>query len=195
MITFPAERPAGLKRHPIRAGTDLWRIDKSEPATWTWAGFATPCYRFDPTSGAFRTRYAGTRRHGAARERYAGTCRVIPAAHADDHLVHLRTTRSLRVLDLRGERTQDLLGVDDQINTSRSADHFAACQDLADAAPRWWDDLDGILYRSRTTPQDSTNLAFWSLDGFEVDATRLGDATEFLADLVLHRRFTVDFAF
>ncbi len=177
------------------AGSEFWRFDRSAPDAWTWDGFPAPRYRFDPASGAFRVRYGATAPHGAARERYDGTGMVIPNAAADDNLVHLRTRRALKVLDMRGDRTQDQLRVDDQMNTSREPGRFATCQALADAARNWWDDLDGIVYRSRTTPASSTNLAFWSADPFDIDSVRLGDAADLLVDLVLRWRFTVDFDF
>lgn len=192
---FPGARPAGLARRSVRTPATYWRLDRSEADAWSWGGCPNPKHRFDPSSGAFRTRYAATRGHGAARERYAGTGRVIPAGDAGDHLVQLTTTRNLRVLDLRIAAVQDVLGVDDQINTSREPGIFVACQNLADVARGWWQELDGIVYRSRTTAQTATNLAFWSLDGFDVTSTPLGDATEFLSDLVLHHRFTVEFDF
>lgn len=189
---FPVARPAGLARRPITVPRTYWRLDSSAPDAWGWEGFATPRYRFDPTSGRFRTRYAASVDFGAARERYAATGRVIPAADLGDHLVRLTTTRVLRVLDLRTTKTQDLLGVDDQISTSREPHIFAACQGLADTCRGWWDDgLDGIVYRSRTTAQESSNVAFWSLDGFEVASMPLGEAGAFLDELILRHRFTI----
>lgn len=191
-LTFPQARPAGLARRAIAADRSFWRIDSSFPATWGWQGFAATRYRFDPASGEFRTRYAASADFGAARERYASSGRVIPAADLEHHLVQLTTTRVLRILDLRTTKTQDLLGVDDQINTSRAPHIFAGCQTLADSCRGWWEDgLDGIVYRSRTTAQESSNLAFWSLEGLEVMSTPLGEADAFLYDLILRHRFTI----
>lgn len=53
--------------------------------------------------------------------------------------------------------------------------------------------LDGIVYRSRTTSATSTNLAFWSIDGLDVDARELRSCSAELDDLVLHHHFTVGF--
>ena len=89
------------------------------PADWSWAGFPTARYRFDPESGAFRTRYAASALVGAFRERYRPTGLMIPADHAAHQLVRLVAARHLRVLDLRTEANLDVLGVDDQISTGQ----------------------------------------------------------------------------
>ncbi len=112
----PHQRPAGLRRRRIVAGTELWRIDARAPDDWQWDGFPQPRHRFDPASGAFRVRYAGRSVAGAARERYLLTGRYVPGDHAQHHLVRLVPDRDLRVLDLRSERNLDALGVDDQIS-------------------------------------------------------------------------------
>ena len=54
-------------------------------------------------------------------------------------------------------------------------------------------DLDAIAFRSRTTPERSFNLAFFSSDAFAADARPLVDCPDELADLVLHHHLTVDF--
>ncbi len=70
---------------------------------------------------------------------------------------------------------------------------WQACHRLADAARAWWPDLDGIVYRSRTTPATSADVAFWSIEGLASHTRELHTCTDELDDLVLHHRFTVDF--
>jgi hypothetical protein len=117
VVPFADDRPVGLRRRSIPAGGEIWRVDASPPAAWDWAGFPEPRSRFDPRSGAFRTRYAGATLLGAFRERYRSTGLVIPADHRTHHLVRLVSARNLRVLDLRTEKNLDVLQVDDQIST------------------------------------------------------------------------------
>ena len=93
VTAFPADRPVGLRRRQIAAGTDLWRIEATHPADWAWTGFPVPRYRFDPASGAFRVRYAGGSPAGAARERYRDSGLYIPDDHATHHLVRLVAAR------------------------------------------------------------------------------------------------------
>lgn len=193
---FPSERPVGLRRRSVPAGTGLWRIDGSHPAAWSWAGFPAPRSRFDPASGAFRTRYAGSSVAGAGRERYLSSGRLVPADHAGHHLVHLVANRPLRVLDLRTQANLDVLAVDDRVNTGREPQVWTTCNRLADAARHWWDELDGIVYRSRTTPQESVNFAFFSLDGLDLEDSReLRACPDELDGLVLHDRFTIGFPY
>lgn len=173
------------------AGTELWRVDAAAPADWRWSGFPEPKYRFDPRSGAFRTRYASTALVGAFRERYRPAGLLIPADHRHHHVVRLVATRKLSVLDLRTERNLDALGVDDQISTGQHAVIWDACHRLADAARHWWSDLDAIVYRSRTTPESSLNVAFFGSDAYDVESRELGGHDDLLADLVLHHEFTV----
>ena len=190
---YPPDRPGGLRRRSLRAGTELWRIDSTDPAAWVWGGFAAPRYRFDSATGACRTRYAGQSSHGAARERYLDTGLFIPTDHDEHLLVRLTTTRPFRVLDLRTESNLHALAADDRISTSHEPAVWQACHRLADAARAWWPDLDGIVYRSRTTPATSTNVAFWSIDGLDVDVHELRSCAAELDDLVLHHHFTVGF--
>jgi len=153
----------------------------------------SPRYRFDSATGVFRTRYAGQSIHGAARERYLDTGLFIPVDHDEHLLVRLTTSRLFRVLDLRTEANLDALDVDDRISTSHEPVVWQSCHRLADAVQSWWPDLDGIVYRSRTTPATSTNVAIWSTDGFDVEARELRSCATELDDLVLHHHFTVDF--
>ncbi|HTY31268.1 RES domain-containing protein [Mycobacterium sp.] len=188
---LPDARPVGLRRRHVTVGTEIWRVDATQPAVWTWKGFPDPRYRFDPASGAFRTRYGGSKLVGAFRERYRATGLVIPTDHATHHLVRLVAARYLRVLDLRTERNLDVLGVDDQISTGQHAQVWDTCHRLADAARRWWDQLDAIVYRSRTTPTTSTNFAFFANNAFAIESWPLADRTDILTDLVLRNGFTI----
>ncbi|HEX7322022.1 MAG TPA: RES domain-containing protein [Mycobacterium sp.] len=150
-----------------------------------------PRYRFDPESGAFRTRYAAGTLLGAFRERYRGTGLMIPADHAGQHLVQLTASRHLRVLDLRTDANLDALGVDDQISTGQHPAVWQTCHRLADAVRGWWDDLDAIAFRSRTTPENSVNFAFFAVDAFGAESWPLGERADVLTDLVLRHGFTV----
>ena len=95
------------------------------------------------------------------RERFDRVRRVVPTSALDAYLVELSGT--IRAVDLRRDQTLDALGLDDQINTSRAPDVWAACQLLADRIHDWFGDrCDGIAYRSRTTPERSANLAFFA---------------------------------
>lgn len=158
---------------------------------WVWGGFGAPRNRFDPESGRFRVRYAGLSIAGAARERYLATGRYIPVDHRGHHLVRLHARQPLTVLDLRTEANLDALGVDDRISTGREAAVWAAAHRLAGSARGWWDDLDGLIYRSRTTPSTSANLAFFSLEPFAAASRALVDATDVLTELVLNHGFTL----
>ncbi|PIB79632.1 RES family NAD+ phosphorylase [Mycobacterium celatum] len=191
---LPEARPVGLRRRRVEAGTELWRVEAAAPAEWTWDGFPTPRFRFDPESGAFRTRYATSTLVGAFRERYRPTGLMIPADHAAHYLVRLVAVRHLRVLDLRTEANLDVLHVDDQINTGQHPDVWGTCHRLADAVRRWWtgpDALDAIVYRPRTTPETSINYAFFALDAFTTSSSTLAERTDVLTELVLRHGFTV----
>ncbi|HTM85829.1 MAG TPA: RES domain-containing protein [Mycobacterium sp.] len=198
---LPAVRPTGLARRQLAAGTELWRLEAQAPQNWCWAGFPQPRFRFDPASGAFRTRYAGSTVAGAARERYRATGLLIPADHAEHHLVRLVAARPLRVLDLRTERNLDRLDLDDQISTGQHPAVWRTCQRLSDAVRRWWPDapddpaapdaLDALVYRSRTTPESSLNVAIFGADAFTAQSWPLAGRPDVLADLVLHHGFTV----
>lgn len=191
---LPEARPLGLRRRRVEAGTELSRVEAAPPAEWTWVGFPTARYRFDPESGAFRTRYAASTLVGAFRERYRPTGLAIPADHAGHQLVRLVAARHLRVLDLRTDANLDVLGVDDQINTGQHPDVWDTCHRLADAVMRWWpgsDALDALVYRPRSTPETSVNYAFFSLDAFRCQSWPLADRVDVLTNLVLHHGFTV----
>ena len=112
--SFREERPVGLRRRSFRAGTELWRIEATDPGRWTWVGHPEQRHRFDPASGAFRTRDAGQSFHGVARERYLDTGLFIPADHDEHWVVRLTTARRFSVLDLRTEANLAALAVDDR---------------------------------------------------------------------------------
>lgn len=190
-VSLPHARPVGLRRRRVSAGTEIWRVDATQPAAWTWEGFPGPRYRFDPASGAFRTRYSGSNLVGAFHERYRATGLVIPSDHTTHHLVRLVAARPLHVLDLRTKPNLHALAVDDQISTGQQAHLWDTCHRLADAATRWWDRLDAIVYRSCSTPVTSTNFAFFTHDAFAIESWPLADRTDILTDLVLRNGFTV----
>jgi hypothetical protein len=190
---LPVERPEGLSLLGLPTGSTFWRLDAEPPTAWSWEAFTSPRHRFDPADGSFRTRYASTRFYGAARERYLDTGRYIPASHAAHHVVRIEAGRPFRVLDLRNEHKLDLLGLDDRISTGHEPKVWAAAQLLATRAHGWWDRIDGIVYRARTTPSSTSNVAFWSLDGCRATSRPLVECTDELDDLVLRRDFTVDF--
>jgi hypothetical protein len=125
------------------------------------------------------------------RERFDATGRIVSPAELDLQLVEL--VGPLRVLDLRLERNLDALGLDDQINTSRAPGVWAACQLLVDLLVEWYGErCHGIVYRSRTTPQRSANLAFLAAAPLVPRALgRLGDRHDLLAACVLSDGFTV----
>lgn len=69
----------------------------------------------------------------------------------------------MRVLDLRRDQTLDALNLDDQINTGRSLGVWQACHQLVDCVDDWFgEQCHGLAYRSRTTPERSANIAFFS---------------------------------
>jgi hypothetical protein len=172
----------------------FFRIDAQPVAAWSWVPFAAPRYRFDSATGACRVRYAARSDEGAARERYRDSGSMIPADHAGHHLVTL--TGRVRVLDVRGEATLDLLELDDQISTSRADPWFDAAHRLTDSIRAWWGDhVEGIAYRSRTTPETSTNLAFFEHAPLAGVSQSLAQCAELLDRLVLARGFAIDFPY
>jgi len=95
------------------------------------------------------------------RERFDREHRAIPRSAWNLHLVELNG--AIQVVDLRRDRTLDALGVDDQINTGRAPGVWTACHLLADLVHDWFGErCHGIVYRSRTTPERSANLAFFA---------------------------------
>jgi len=71
LAPFADDRPGGLRRRSVPAGTEIWRLDATPPDAWDWTGFTEPRYRFDPESGAFRSRYAGAGSRSFAQVRLA----------------------------------------------------------------------------------------------------------------------------
>jgi hypothetical protein len=151
-----------------------------------------PRFRFDSAAGLARVRYASTAPHGAARERYRDTGSYIPPDHAGHYLVTL--TGELRVLDLRREATLDTLGLDDRISTGHEPDVWEAAQQLSDLVRQWWGDTaHGIAYRPRTTPETSTNVAFFRHAPLRGRSIRLDRARRLTDELVVRYGFTIDF--
>lgn len=155
---LPVARPSGLRLSTVDG--NWYRLDSQPPELWTWSAYPVPRSRFDSAAGTSRVRYAGDAERVALRERFDAARRIVRAEHLRLHLVEL--TGSLRVLDLRRDRTLDALGLDDQVSTSRAPDVWSACHRLVDLVHEWFGErCDGIVYRSRTTPQHSANLAFF----------------------------------
>jgi hypothetical protein len=156
---LPGSRPAGLRLTTVRHA--WYRLDSEPPDVWSWQAFPGPRNRFDSAAGGLRVRYAGDEQRVAMRERFDEARRVVLASQLELELVEL--TGSVRVLDLRRDQTLDALGLDDQINTSRSPEVWPACHRLADLVHEWFgEQCHGIVYRSRTTPERSANLAFFA---------------------------------
>jgi len=109
----------------------------------------------------------------------------------------VQLTGRLHVVDLRTDRTLDVLGLDDEINTARAPDVWTACQQLADLVHRWCGQrCHGIVYRSRTTPQGSANLAFFEHAPLTATSLgRLGAQPSLLATAVVSDGFTVEGTF
>jgi hypothetical protein len=126
------------------------------------------------------------------RERFDAEGRIVSAAHLGLEVVELRG--KVHVLDLRSDRLLDLLGLDDQVSTSRAPDVWAACHELTDRLLSWFGTrLDGLVYRPRTTPQRSANLAFFP--HAPLTAVPLGplrEHTELLAASVAGDGFAVE---
>jgi len=138
-----------------------YRVDSADPARWTWTAYSTPVSRFDSASGRLRVRYAADTARAALRERFDRDGRRLAVSHLDLTLVEL--VGAIRVLDLRRDDTLDALGLDDQISTSRAPGPWAAGQHLVDLVHDWFGErCHGLVYRSRTTPQRSANIAFFA---------------------------------
>ena len=169
-----------------------YRLDSEPPSRWRWSAFSEPRYRFDSASGAFRVRYAGDAQRVAMRERFDDEGRIVSVDHLRLYLVELRA--AVRVLDLRRDRNLDVLDLDDQINTSRAPVVWGTGQRLADKVHSWYGDrCGGIVYRSRTMPQRSANLALFAhapLTARKIG--RLGDQTGLLSACVLADGFSVE---
>ena len=136
-------------------------------------------------------RYAADAPRVAMRERFDDASRVVRAADLDLQLVQL--TGAVQVLDLRRDLVLDALGLDDQVNTGRAPAVWAACQRLGDLVFDWFGPrCHGIVYRSRTTPQRSANLAFFAsapLNARSLGTLRTNEAL--LAACVLSDGFVV----
>jgi hypothetical protein len=186
---LPAKRPAQLRLSTLRG--PWYRLDHERPERWSWRPFAAARYRFDPAGGSTRVRYAGDEPRVAMRERFDEAARIVRRRDGDLRLVELVGT--IRVLDLRRDRTLDVLGLDDQISTARAPQVWQACQRLADLVQEWFGErCDGIVYRSRTTPQRGANLAFFShapLAGRDLGPLRVQE--DLLRACVLTDGFTI----
>lgn len=182
-------RPPGLRLRTVR--NSWYRLDREPPSRWSWSPFPTPRYRFDSADGALRARYAGDATRVAMRERFDDFDRRVLAVELGLTLVEL--TGPLQVVDLRLDRTLDALGLDDQINTGRSSGVWNACHRLVDLVHDWFGErCDGIVYRSRTTPERGANLAFFSHAPLAArDLGPLRDQEELSRTAVLTDGFTI----
>jgi len=127
----------------------------------------------------------------ALRECFDRDHRIVAPARLDGHLIEL--TGEIRVLDVRRDRVLDALGLDDQISTSRAPDVWSACQRLTDLVHDWFGErCDGIVYRSRTTPERGANLAFFRHAPLTArDLGSLRAQEELLRTCVLTEGFTI----
>jgi hypothetical protein len=166
------------------------RLDAGVPATWSWEPFPRQRNRFD--APGWRVRYAARTERGAFRERFADRGRVVRGVDASVSVVVL--TGRVRVVDLRNERTLDLLGVDGEICTGRSRRVFEACSLLTSRLLGWYGvQLHGIVYTSRTTPQSSANLAFFRHAPVRAASLgRLDTRRDLLAELIADDGFRID---
>lgn len=169
---------------------NLWRFDTAACDAWDWTPFATPRHRFDSAAGQHRVRYAATAANGAARERYRDTGLFIPSDHAEHHVATL--SGELIVLDLRRETVLDALAVDDRISTGREQAVWASAQHLTDRASEWLGaDMHALMYRPRTTPETSANVAFYRHAQLTCTSAALHTCADLLDELKL-RGFTID---
>ncbi len=98
------------------------------------------------------------------------------------------------MLDIRADRTLDALGLDDQISTSRAPGPWQACHLLTDLVIDWFGSrCDGIVYRPRTTPQRSANLALFGHAPLQARSLGvLGDQSALLAACIVADGFAVE---
>jgi len=183
----------GLWLRTIRGS--WYRLDSQDSRRWNWTAFGQPRHRSDSPTATFRVRYAGNAQRVAMRERFDADGRIVSADALD--LTLMQRTGRLHVLDLRTDRTLDVLGLDDQINSARAPDVWTSCQQLADLVHRWYGQrCHGIVYRPRTTPQCSANLAFFEHAPLTATSLgRLGAQPSLLATAVVSDGFTVDGTF
>jgi hypothetical protein len=121
--------------------------------------------------------------------------RHIGAAQLDHWVVEL--TLSGGVLDLRTDDTLDVLGLDDQISTSREPRVWATAQALGDVVWRGYAarqrPVPAIVYRSRTTPQHNSNVALFAHSMAEVIRTaQLRDLSGLLEAAITADGFSVE---
>lgn len=186
---LPVSQPPGLRLATLRR--TWYRLDAQHPSRWTWRPFPSPRSRFDSAGGTVRVRYAGDEPRVAMRESFDRDERIVSRRRLEMRLVELIGT--VRVLDLRRDRTLDALGLDDRISTGRAAAVWVACQQLIDLVHEWFGErCDGVVYRSRTTPERGANLAFFAHAPLTArDLGPLGEQEELLRSCVLADGFTI----
>ena len=120
--------------------------------------------------------------------------RYISAVSLNRWVIQFRVTAS--VLDLPTDDTLDAFRLDDQISTSRDPQVWDSAQHIGDLLwqrNRNRDRKPGITYRSRTTPQHNTNLAFFAATTRTIDTvTRLRDSPRLLEAAILSDGFTIE---
>lgn len=186
--TVAPSRPDNLRLTSLDVS---WvRLDAGLPAAWTWEPFPAQRNRFD--APARRVRYAARTERGAFRERFADRGRVIRGGDAVISVVVL--TGRIRVVDLRNERILDLLGIDAEISAGRSRRVFEACSLLTARLLGWYgEQVHGIVYASRTTPQSSANLAFFRHAPLRAESLgRVDGRRDLLAELIADDGFRID---
>jgi len=189
---LPDRPPAGLRLSSLDVA--WWRLDVDPPDAWRWQPYPTLRGQFDPDPGTARVRHAARTLRGAFRERCADARRVIHAGEWDTQVVRL--TGRVRVLDLRTESVLDALGLDDEISTGRDPRVLRASRVLCARLVAWYGPrLHGVVYRSRTTPASSANLAFFSATPLVARAVgTVGEFDELLTALIVDDGFRVDLA-
>ncbi len=158
----------------MRRGRRTWfRLDGDHPDTWDWTPHPAPRWRFDSPTGLYRPRYAASSARGMLRETFDPD-RHISAAQLDRWVVELTLNGS--VVDLRTDDTLDTFGLDDQVSTGRSPAVWATAQRLGDLIWTGYTarhrPVPAIVYRSRTTPQHNSNVAFFAHSVAEVVSVR-----------------------
>lgn len=186
--TLPTTRPGDLRL--VSLDVSWIRVDAVRPSAWAWEPFAGQRNRFD--APGWRVRYAARTERGAFRERFADRGRVVRTGDAGASVIEL--TGRIRVVDLRSERTLDVLGLDAEISAGRSRRVFTAASLLAARLLGWYgEQVHGIVYASRTTPQSSANLAFFRHAPLRAASLgRVDERRDLFVDLIADDGFRID---
>jgi hypothetical protein len=187
---LPAELPPLRLR---RARRTWFRLDREHPDDWVWTPPPEPRSRFDSATGFYRARYGASSARGMLRETF-DPGRHLTATDLDRWVVEVVLTGN--VVDLRTDDTLDLLGLDDQISTSRSPEVWATAQTLGDLVWKHHSarsrPVPSIVYRSRTTPQHNSNVALFGHNTGVIRASRLRELPGLLEAAITADGFTVE---